>query len=77
MEEVKDPTGCGDCFGGGLVGYLAKEGKHDEKTLRKAIVYGSVLASYNAEDFSLNRLRTLKSGDIEGRYREMKDIREF
>lgn len=77
LEEVKDPTGCGDCFGGGLVGYLAKEGKHDEKTLRKAIVYGSVLASYNAEDFSLNRLRTLKSGDIEGRYREMKDIREF
>jgi sugar/nucleoside kinase (ribokinase family) len=77
LEAVKDPTGCGDSFGGGMIGYLAREGKHDEKTLRKAIVYGSVLASFNAEDFSLNRLRTLKMNEIEKRYGEMKEIREF
>ena len=77
LEVVKDPTGCVDCFGGGLIGYLAKEGKHDEQTLRKAIVYGSVIASYNAEDFSLNRLRTLSHKDIEHRFDEMKQIRQF
>ena len=77
LEDIKDPTGCGDCFGGALVGYLAREGRHDEKALRKAIVYGSVIASYNAEDFSLNRLRTLSIEDIEKRYKEMEDIRKF
>jgi sugar/nucleoside kinase (ribokinase family) len=77
LEVVKDPTGCGDAFGGALIGYLAKEGKDDEKTLRKAIVYGSVVASFNAEDFSLNRLRTLKTAEIEKRYTEMKEMREF
>ncbi len=77
LEEVRDPTGCGDSFGGGMIGYLAKEGKHDERTLRRAIIYGSVLASFNAEDFSLNRMRTLTQKEIEGRYLEMKEMREF
>jgi sugar/nucleoside kinase (ribokinase family) len=77
LEVVKDPTGCGDSFGGAFIGYLAREGKHDEKTLRKAVVYGSVVASFNAEDFSLNRMRTLKMAEIEKRYGEMKEIREF
>lgn len=77
LEELRDPTGCGDSFGGALVGYLAKIGAHDERSIRRAIVYGSVLASFNAEDFSLNRLRTLTGKEIEGRYKEMKEIREF
>ncbi len=77
LEVVKDPTGCGDSFGGAFIGYLAHVGKHDEKTLRKAVVYGSVVASFNAEDFSLNRMRTLKMNEIEKRYSEMKEIREF
>ncbi len=77
LEVVKDPTGCGDSFGGGMVGYLAREGKHDERTLRKAMVYGSVIASFNAEDFSLNRMRTLSMKEIEQRYAEMKELREF
>ena len=77
LEEIKDPTGCGDCFGGAFIGYLAKTGDLSESNMRKAIVYGSVVASFNAEDFSLNRLKTLTMGEIERRYEEFKEIREF
>ena len=77
LENIKDPTGCGDSFGGALIGYLAKTNNHEEPNVRKAIVYGSVIASYNAEDFSLNRLKTLTQKDIESRYQAMKSIREF
>ena len=77
LENIKDPTGCGDCFGGALTGYLAKTRDISEKNLRKAVVYGSVIASYNAEDFSVGRLRKLKYEEIEKRYKEFKDIREF
>lgn len=77
LENIKDPTGCGDCFGGALTGYLAKTKDISEKNLRKAVVYGSVIASYNAEDFSVGRLRKLKYEEIEKRYKEFKDIREF
>ncbi len=77
LENVKDPTGCGDSFGGGLIGYLAKTRDFSEPNIRKAIVYGSAIASHNAEDFSVNRLRSLTMKDIERRYNEMKEIREF
>lgn len=77
LEVVKDPTGCGDCFGGGFIGYLAKTNDLSEKNIRKAIVYGSVIASFNAEDFSLHRLQKLTHSDIEKRYGEMKQMREF
>jgi len=77
LENVKDPTGAGDCFGGGLVGYLAKTKDFSEPNIRKAIVYGSSIASHNAEDFSINRLKTLTMEEIEKRFQEMKDIREF
>ncbi len=77
LEEIKDPTGCGDCFGGAFIGYLAKTNDLSEPNFRKAIIYGSVVASHNAEDFSLNKLKTLTINDIEKRYKEFKDIREF
>ena len=77
LENIKDPTGCGDCFGGALTGYLAKTKDISEKNLRKAVVYGSVIASYNAEDFSVGRLRKLKYEEIKKRYKELKDMREF
>ena len=77
LEVIKDPTGCGDCFAGGFIGYIAKHGTVDERTLRKAIVYGSVVASFNAEDFSLDRINQLTSPEIEKRFGEMKEIREF
>ena len=76
LEDVKDPTGCGDSFAGALIGYLSKNGT-SEKAMRKAIVYGSVMASFNAEDFSLNRLRNISDKDIQARYREFERMREF
>jgi ribokinase len=77
LENIKDPTGCGDSFGGAFIGYLAKTKDLSEKNFRKAIIYGSVIASYNAEDFGTNKFRNLAKEDIEKRYREMRDIREF
>lgn len=77
LENTKDPTGCGDSFGGGLIGYLAKTKNFSEPNIRKAIVYGSAIASHNAEDFSVNRLKSLTMNEIEKRYNEMKEIREF
>ena len=77
LEAIRDPTGCGDSFAGALIGYLAGKKSSDEKKLRKAIIYGSVVASFNAEDFSLERMKRLTKGDIEKRYKEFERIREF
>lgn len=77
LENIKDPTGCGDSFGGAFIGYLAKTKDLSEQNFRKAIIYGSVVASHNAEDFGLNRLKNLTMKDIEKRYKEFQDIREF
>ena len=76
LEEIKDPTGCGDTFAGGLIGYLAKNGT-SEKNLRKGIIYGSVLASFNAENFSLEGMRGLSERKIQARYEEFEKMREF
>ena len=77
LENIKDPTGCGDCFGGAFTGYLAKTQDLSEANLRKAVIYGSIIASYNAEGFSIGRLRSINHKDIEKRYKEFKSIREF
>jgi sugar/nucleoside kinase (ribokinase family) len=77
LEEVFDPTGAGDSFAGGFLGYLAHVNDLSEASLRKAIVYGSVVASFVVEDFSLRRLRTLTRDDIERRYRQFVSLTEF
>jgi sugar/nucleoside kinase (ribokinase family) len=77
LEEVFDPTGAGDSFAGGFLGYLAQSGDLSEAGLRKAIVYGSVVASFVVEDFSLRRLHTLTRDDIERRYRQFVSLTEF
>ena len=77
LESIKDPTGCGDSFGGAFIGYLAKTKNSEEKNLRKAVVYGSVLASYNAEGFGTEKLKDISNKDINKRYKEFEDIREF
>jgi sugar/nucleoside kinase (ribokinase family) len=77
LEEVFDPTGAGDSFAGGFLGYLAQVNDLSEAHLRKAIVYGSVVASFVVEDFSLHRLRTLTRDDIERRYRQFVSLTEF
>lgn len=77
LETVKDPTGCGDTFGGTLIGYLAKTKDISEANLRKAIVYATAVASFNAQDFSLNKLKSIDEDDINKRYDELKEIRDF
>ena len=70
LETIQDPTGAGDTFAGGFMGYLAKTGLLDAKHLRRAVVYGCVMASFNVEDFSLDRLKGLTEDDITNRYLE-------
>src|SRR5213080_918443 len=77
LEEVFDPTGAGDAFAGGLMGYLAATGERSEGGLRRAIVFGSVLASFVVEDFGGQRLRTLTRDDIDRRYRQFVALTEF
>jgi sugar/nucleoside kinase (ribokinase family) len=74
LESVFDPTGAGDTFAGGFMGVLAGEGATDEATLRRAIVYGSAIASFTVEDFSLNRLKRLTRPDIEDRCRRFREM---
>lgn len=70
LEQVFDPTGAGDTFAGGLMGELARSGDDSERSLRRAIVYGSVMASFCVEDFGADRLRRLTHEEIEQRYRQ-------
>ncbi len=77
LEEVFDPTGAGDTFAGGFIGYLAATRNLDEKNIRQAVVFGSVMASFTVESFSLDRLKQLQYEEIENRYREMKLLSDF
>jgi sugar/nucleoside kinase (ribokinase family) len=77
LKLVFDPTGAGDTFAGGFMGYLASTDDISEQNIRKAIVYGTVMASFDVEDFSLNRQRILTREEIETRFAEVKAITEF
>jgi Sugar kinases, ribokinase family len=79
LEDIHDPTGAGDTFAGGLAGYLAahSQGKVAFELLRKAMIYGSVLASFCVEAFSLERLRTLTQDQIADRYQMFKMMSQF
>ncbi len=77
LEKVVDPTGAGDSFAGGFMGYLAKTDKTDFANLKKAIIYGSTIASFNVEDFSFNRLKTLTMEEIEQRVELFKELTAF
>jgi sugar/nucleoside kinase (ribokinase family) len=77
LAAVFDPTGAGDSFAGGFMGYLAHGRREDQATLRRAIVLGSVLASFTVEQFSLDRLRTLTAAEIRARFAEAKQLAHF
>jgi sugar/nucleoside kinase (ribokinase family) len=77
LEEVFDPTGAGDTFAGGFMGYLAATNNLTDETIRKATVFGSVMASFTVEDFSLNRLRQLEWVEIEERFRHFQALTSF
>ena len=79
LEDIHDPTGAGDSFAGGLAGYLAAlgGGVPTFAELRRGVIYGSVLASFNVEAFSLERLRTLTKEEIESRYATFRSMSQF
>jgi sugar/nucleoside kinase (ribokinase family) len=77
LESIYDPTGAGDTFAGGLMGYLSRAQKIDEPNIRKAIIYGSILASFVVEDFSVNRLLEISMSDINSRYNHFRRITRF
>jgi sugar/nucleoside kinase (ribokinase family) len=77
LEEVRDPTGAGDSFAGGFMGHLARTGDFSESNLRRAMVYGSVMASFAVEDFGLKRGLRLTQVEIDSRFREFKKLTHF
>jgi sugar/nucleoside kinase (ribokinase family) len=77
LEEPHDPTGAGDCFAGGFMGYLASVGNKSDASLRRAMVYGSVMGSFCVEKFGLQRLRALKSNEIHARARHFAKLTQF
>jgi len=83
LEDIFDPTGAGDCFAGGFMGYLAgqgidlKGGKVDHNEIRRAVIYGSVMGSFCCECFGVDRFRTLTRSEIDGRFDEFKEFTAF
>jgi sugar/nucleoside kinase (ribokinase family) len=75
--EVRDPTGAGDAFAGGFLGWLAGAGRVNDATLRQAMVYGSVLGSFTVEGMGMERIRKLKRGEIKERAREFARLTQF
>ncbi len=72
LETVNDPTGAGDSFAGGFLGYLASQDSDDDATLRRAMTYGSVLASFNVEEFGTERVARLTRDEIDARFEEFR-----
>ncbi len=77
LTEVTDPTGAGDTFAGGFLGYLARVGNMEDMSMRRAAVCGSVMASFQVEDFGLDRLRNLTHKDIDNRFKQFCELAHF
>ena len=77
IETVIDPTGAGDSYGGAFMGFLEEAGNIDLKTLKKAMVYGTIVSSFTIEDFGVERLRNLKREDVEQRLGEYMEMLNF
>jgi len=77
LENVFDPTGAGDTFAGGFLGFLASRAEVHDRELRRAIIFGSVLASFTVEKFSLDRLREISLRDIHERYQDFRALTHF
>lgn len=77
LESVFDPTGAGDTFAGGFMGYLASHDKIDEAAMRRAMIFGSVMASFNVEEFGTERVQRLTHDEINERFRTFKKMTHF
>jgi cytidine kinase len=76
-ETVVDPTGAGDSFAGGMMGYLAQQDNFEPRTLKMALAYGILVASFNVEGFGLDRMKEISREDIEGRMEAYKKMLSF
>ena len=76
-RQVVDPTGAGDSFVGGMMGYLASRGNFESKTLKEALAYGTIVASFNVEDFSLDRMKQIERADLDKRLVEYRQMLSF
>ena len=77
LKTIIDPTGAGDSFGGGFIGYICRQDSTEERILRKAMVYGSAIASFDVGGFGTERLKDLKFEEVEKRYQEFKKLTDF
>jgi sugar/nucleoside kinase (ribokinase family) len=77
LESVFDPTGAGDAFAGGFIGYLAATGDLSEANMRRAVIYGSVMGSFAVEKFSIERLMTVTRAEIDQRVKDMRRLVAF
>nr|MBA3246654.1 sugar kinase [Pyrinomonadaceae bacterium] len=77
LESVFDPTGAGDTFAGGFMGYLASQDVIDEASMRRAMIFGSVMASFNVEEFGTERVQRLTHEEINERFRAFKRMTHF
>ena len=77
LEIINDPTGAGDAFAGGFVGWIARTDDLSEENLKRAVIYGSTLASFSVERFSLDRLKDLSYIEIQDRFREFRELSKF
>lgn len=77
LESVFDPTGAGDTFAGGFMGYLASQRTLDESAMRRAMIFGSVMASFNVEEFGTERIRRLTHAEINDRFSAFKRMTHF
>lgn len=77
LESVFDPTGAGDTFAGGFMGYLSSQPKLDEAAMRRAMIFGSVMASFNVEEFGTARVQRLTQDEINERFRAFKQMTQF
>jgi sugar/nucleoside kinase (ribokinase family) len=75
--DVIDPTGAGDSFAGGMMGYLAEKGNFEPRTLKEAMAYGVLVASFTVEDFSLDRLQQIERPDLDRRMEEYRRMLSF
>lgn len=75
--DVVDPTGAGDSFAGGMMGYLAEKGDFEPKTLKKAMAFGIIVASFNVEDFSLDRMTKIERDDLQLRMQQYEKMLSF
>ena len=77
LTQVTDPTGAGDSFAGGMLGYIAAVKDTSEQTIRSAMIYGAVIASFNIEDFSIDRQKRVQFSEISARYSELQEAVRF